>query len=228
MPASSRSTSFFHIESGALDVSNISDSVMASGKVGDGTYALVAGTNAPSIFYNKTLLEENDIELQDNMTLDAFMDVCREVNEKTGVKTTAGYLAGENILDYWLRAEGKHMYTEDGKLAIESSEDVLPFFQFYETGIAEGWLIDPAVFVERNATSMEEDPLLVGSSPAQRSWCTFSFTNQMVGFVNAATDCELGITTWPSTNPTSSNYLKPSMFFAVTPRARIPMRQSLS
>lgn len=211
-----------YIESGALDVSNISESVMASAQVDGGTYALVAGTNAPAVFYNKTLLEENGIEVKNNMTMDEFMDVCREVNEKTGVKTQAGYLAGENINDYFLRASGKQMYTADGELAIESAEDVLPFFEFYETGIKEGWLIDPAVFLERNATSAEEDPLVVGSSPEQRAWCSFGFTNAIQTLVDVATDCEIGMLTWPSADPTASNYLKPAMFFSVTKQSKNP------
>lgn len=211
-----------YIESGALDVSNISDSVMASGQVDGATYAMVAGTNAPTVFYNKTLLEENGIEVKNNMTLDEFMDVCREVNEKTGVKTQAGYLAGENINDYFLRASGKQMYTADGKLAIESAEDVLPFFEFYETGIEEGWLIDPTVFMERNTTSTEEDPLVMGESPEQRSWCTWSFTNSIQAFADSATDFEIGMLTWPSADPTASNYLKPAMFFSVSSQSKNP------
>ena len=211
-----------YIESGTLDVSNISDSVMASGRIDGKTYGIVAGTAAPAIFYNATLLEENGIEVKNDMTMDEFMDVCRKVNEKTGVKTTAGYLAGDNIADYWLRAEGKQMFTSDGKLAIESAEDVLPFFQFYQTGIEEGWLIDPAVFAERNATAMEEDPLVMGTKPEQRAWCTFSWSNQMEAFANVVDDFELGILTWPSDNVKASNNLKPTMFFAVTTQSKNP------
>ncbi len=33
------------------------------------------------------MLDENGIEIHDNMTLDEFYAVCREVYEKTGYKT---------------------------------------------------------------------------------------------------------------------------------------------
>lgn len=75
-----------YIESGALDVSNISDDVLAMGEIGDGNYGIAAGLNAGCLLYNKTLLDENGITLKDNMTLDEFIEVAKEVTEKTGYR----------------------------------------------------------------------------------------------------------------------------------------------
>ena len=47
-----------YIESGALDVSNVSKAVLDTGRMGDGIYGITAGTAALSMVYNKTLLDD--------------------------------------------------------------------------------------------------------------------------------------------------------------------------
>ena len=60
--------------------------------------------NAPSLFYNKTLLDSLGITVKDNMTIDEFEAVAREVYEKSGVKTDLPYSAGDNYLPYAMRS----------------------------------------------------------------------------------------------------------------------------
>ena len=205
-----------YIEDGTIDVSNISDNALDPGRVGDGLYAINAGVNVPTVVYNKTLLDENGITINDNMTLEEFYAVCRDVYEKTGYKTDVFYGNGADYLGYVMRGEGTHLYGEDGKL--QATEDELKkFFDIYETGMAEGWMCDPSIYAERTIGTPEQMPLVYGSSPATMSWCSFTWSNSLASLRNAAPEgVELAITTWPSANPTASNYLKPSMFFCIT------------
>ena len=205
-----------YIEDGNIDVSNISDNALDPGRVGDGLYAINAGVNVPTVVYNKTLLDENGITINDNMTLEEFYAVCRDVYEKTGYKTDVFYGNGADYLGYVMRGEGTHLYGEDGKL--QATEDELKkFFDIYETGMAEGWMCDPSIYAERTIGTPEQMPLVYGSSPATMSWCSFTWSNSLASLRNAAPEgVELAITTWPSANPTASNYLKPSMFFCIT------------
>lgn len=85
------------------------------GKVGDGIYAIRAGVNVPTIVYNKTLPDENEITVKDNMNLEEFYEVCREVYEKTGYKTDVFYGNGADYLGYVMGGEGTHLYGDDGK-----------------------------------------------------------------------------------------------------------------
>ena len=80
-----------YIENGTLDVSQISENTIASGTVDGGVYAIAAGINAPALHYNKTLLDGAGITVKDNMTMDEFYALCKEVYEKTGVKTDIAY-----------------------------------------------------------------------------------------------------------------------------------------
>ena len=210
-----------YIEDGTLDVSNISENTMASGTVNGGVYAICAGINAPSLLYNKTLLEENGIEIKDYMTTDEFLDVCREVYEKTGYKTNIAYYNAGAYLDYFMRGYDVVLYG-DKKMG-GTKEDYLPFFQMYETGIKEGWFIDPGVFAELSIGSVEQEPLVYGSSPETMSWCAFYNSNQLTAMQNAAPEgMEIGITTWPSADPKKSGYLKSSQFFSVGAHTKNP------
>lgn len=213
-----------YIEDGTIDVSNVSETILETGRVGDGIYGICNGINAPTLLYNKTLLEQAGIEIHDNMTLDEFVDVCKAVYEKTGYKTSLTYGSGTSpdYLAYLLRAHNKKLYGED-KFAVDSADDFVEFFSLFEEGIKEGWHIDPSVYVERQNASVEQDCLVYGSSPENMSWCAFYHSNQLTAMQNAAPEgTEIGVTTWPSTNPKISDYLRPSQFFCVTTDSKNP------
>ena len=67
------------------------------------------------MIYNATLLNENGIEIHDNMTLDEFFEKCREVYEKTGVKTNISY-NDVAYLEVFMRAEEGGSLYGDGAL----------------------------------------------------------------------------------------------------------------
>ncbi len=205
----------YYVEDGTLDVSNVSDTVLNSGKVDGKLYAIPLGVNVPAVMYNKDLLDENGIEIHDNMTLDEFYDVCREVYEKTGYKTDVFYGNGADYCAYVLRGEGGHLY--DGSQIGATQEQLEAFFEIYELGIEEGWACDPAIYAERTIGTPEQMPLVYGSSPSTMSWCSFSWSNALSALQNAAGDAfTIEMTTWPSKDPAASDYLKPSQFFCIT------------
>lgn len=204
-----------YIENGTINVADCNEDVLNSGKVGDGIYAICNGINAPALMYNKTVLDEAGITVKDNMTLDEFVDLCKTIKEKTGYKTNLAYNNNEIFVEYYLRANDVVMY-EDDKLG-GTAEDYISYLKLYEDGIKDGWVVDPSIFAERTIGSVEQDPMVYGSSPETMSWCTFQYTNQLTAFRNAAPEGVLiGLTTWPSPDPVKSDYLKPSQFFAIT------------
>lgn len=46
-------------------------------------------------------------------------------------------------------------------------EDFLAYFQIYENGLAEGWMVKPEVFAERSIGTVEQDPLVYGGMRPQ-------------------------------------------------------------
>ncbi len=209
-----------YIADGTLAVSDVNAGILDSGSVGGGVYAICLGVNAPSLLYNKTLLDAHGIAVKDNMTMDDFIALSKEVFEKTGYKTNIGY-GTDMLFGYILRGLGHNLF-EGGKLAA-AQEDVEYFFGLYEQGIKEGWHIGSEVFAEVSVGSVEQDPMIYGSDPANMSWCAFFWSNQMTAVQAAAPEgMEVGITTWPSPDPGKSNYLKPSQFFSVSAQGANP------
>ena len=203
-----------YMENGTLDMSKVNAGIVGSGGKGEGIYAVCLGVNAPALLYNKTLLDANGITVKDNMTMDEFFAVCKEVYEKTGYKTNIGY-GTDNVFNYVLRGLGHSLFT-DGQLSA-TLEDAEYFFGLYEKGVTEGWHVSSSIFAEVTVGSVEQDPMIYGSDPANMSWCAFFWSNQMTAMQNAAPEgVEIGITTWPSADPAASNYLKPSQFFSVS------------
>lgn len=203
-----------YIEDGTINVDNVDEGILNSGKVGDGIYALCNGVNVPALLYNKTLLDEAGITIKDNMTMDEFIAVCKEVYEKTGYKTNIAY-GSDAYIDYFCRAYDEIIYESD---SIGASQETLEaFYSLYEDGINEGWLLDPSVFAEVTVGSVEQDPMVYGSSPETMSWCFLAYSNQLTATKSAAPEgMEIGMTTWPSADPAKSDFLKPSQFFAIT------------
>ncbi|MEY8354168.1 ABC transporter substrate-binding protein [Lachnospiraceae bacterium 54-53] len=210
-----------YIEDGTLDVSSISDNTMASGTVDGGIYAICAGINSPAMMYNKTLLDENGITVKDYLTIDEFQELSRQVYEKTGYKTSIVYGTAQTYLDYFMRAYDVVLFGDKqmgGKM-----EDYIPFFEMYTKGLEEGWLIDPGVFAEIAIGSVEQDPLVYGSSPETMSWCALANSNQLTAVQNAAPEgVTIGMTTWPSPDPKKSGYLKSSQFFSIGAHTKNP------
>lgn len=213
-----------YIEDGTIDVSNVSEDVVNTGKIDDGIYAICNGLNASALFYNKTLLDEAGIEIHDYMTIEEFEDICRQVYEKTGYKTSLSYgaMSSETFMQYTLRGEGKHLY-DGNALGVESAEDVLPFFKLYEDGIKEGWHLDPSLYVERTRGQVQEDPMVYGSSPENLSWCGFYASNQLVAMQAAASEgTDIALTTLPTNDAKASLWLNPSQFFCVSTDSENP------
>lgn len=210
-----------YIEDGTLNLSDADDSILESAKIDGKTYAVCNGVNAPALLYNKTALDEAGIKVKDGMTMDEFVDLSKEIQKKTGMKTNIGY-NHETLPEYWLRAKDQ-VFFEEGKLGAKSAEDINTIFTLEEQAIKEGWHVDPSVFTEITVGSAEQDPMVYGSNPESMSWCAFAYSNQLAALQAAAPEgVEIGITTWPSDDLEKSNYLKPSQFFAVTTDCKNP------
>ena len=122
-----------YIEDGTLDTSNISEDIVNMGKVGDGIYGIAAGTSASCMFYNKTLLDELGITINDNMTLDEFIDISKQVYEETGYRSNLYHYG--LYMDMYARAND---IQASDKLGGDSADDYLPYFETLETGIELG------------------------------------------------------------------------------------------
>ena len=212
-----------YVESGALDVSGISQAILDSGKVGDGLYALCAGVNAPALLYNKTLTDSMDITVPDNITWEQFEEISRKIYEARGIGVIYGDGNSENHITYYARGLG-HQALWDANGACITAEEATGYYARLMKGISEGWLFDNNQIANVEASNIVSHPLVFGATDSSRTWCAFAFSNQLAAFASAAAadNIELGITSWASANPQASNYMKPGQFFSVTTDSKNP------
>ncbi len=213
-----------YIESGALDISNISDSIVGTGKASDGgIYAVCAGENAPAMSYNKTLTDELGITVPDNMTWDEFAEISKKIYAETGIGVLYGNGNSENPLTYYARGLGHQAFFGPDGLEV-TADEMEGYYQRLMDGVKEGWIFSTDKCASVDTATIEGNPLVYGSDNSVRSWCSFAFSNQYAAFSKAAAAAgiELGICSWAENNPSSANYLKPGQFFAVTTDSKNP------
>lgn len=206
-----------YLADGSLDLSDVDPGLISAGSVNGKIYAVCGGVNVPALMYNKTLTDQLGIEIKNNMTLEEFYAVARDVYAQSGVKTDMPYGMAYNFLPYILRAQDITKLYNSDSLNVGSAEVFQEFFGIYETGRTEGWIIGNDVHADLTDVSVEQSPLVCYTEPETQSWCGFFWSNQLTAMTQAAPeDIEIGITTWPSSDPAKSDFLKPAQFFAVT------------
>ena len=212
-----------YFKDGTIDTAHISRRIIDTGRGDDGqVYALSSGINAPAVIYDKTLLDSLGITIDPDWTLDDFIDICRRVYRRTGVKTNAGYYRDANMLEYQLRAEGISLY-KGQRLGVSDPAKVEPYFDLFQKGIDEGWHLAPELFTEFNLSVMNQDPLVTYSDAAHRSWCNFGWSNSLGGLQSLVHNGDdLALAPWPSPDVRKSNYVHPAQYFAITRDCKDP------
>lgn len=209
------------VSDGTMDTTNWNQSMINAGTVDGKLYAVCSGINAPCLIYDKVITDAAGVTIKDNMTLDEFVQTAKTIYEKTGYKTNIEYGEASGIFTYWLRADGKIFFSDEGVNATQ--DELAEYYKIYQDGMTNGWMVSPEIFAELSIGTTEQDPLVYGTSPDSRSWCAFKTSNMYVGYLNVAQEGqELLMTTQPSKDPKKSNYLKPSMFYSVSRDAKDP------
>ena len=191
-------------------MTNVPKSILSSGVLEGQLYALCAGMNAPTIAYDKAVVDKAGVTIPDQMTYDEYEDICKTVYEKTGIKST--YPVGDSYIASVCRDFNKNMFDyAKNQLAVEESV-VLQYFQKEKETIAQPWHLSMEIMAEKNADDIETKPLVDGST-----WTDFLQSNQVPTLAKTAGK-DLGMTMeCISTDATGqSMYLKPSMFFSIT------------
>lgn len=195
-----------YVESGALDLSHVAQSTADIGKIGDALPAIVTGINAPAFMYNKAILEEAGVTISETPTLDEFVEVCKTVYEKTGVKVFF------NMNYYFPRVEGEEMFTADGKTVGFTAKTLAKYFEVYRTGIDEGYFISVDDPMKESYDANLNEKIY---------WCFFDHTNQLEN-LETKTGIDLGLFAIPSDSDKATSYMKPSMFWSVAARTECP------
>lgn len=118
-----------------IDFSTFDDALLGTGQLNGTQYSLPTGYSAWANFVNDDILAANDLTAPEGGTsFEDFTAWMADVTEKTGGGVYGGTDVTQRIqtFELVLRAEGKNLYTEDGKLGF--TEDELK--AFWESGAA--------------------------------------------------------------------------------------------
>lgn len=199
------------IESGVIDTTNIPESIIASGSVDGRCYAISLGSNAPSMIYDKGVVEKAGVTIPDQMTYSEYLALANEIYEKTGVKTVFDASITSNQMH--ARSYGADIFEElkaGDDTHVESFFEVVKEFNDAPSGIL------PEVLSEKDIYVVETKPIVTLAT-----WNDYSFANMFIAVTNAC-GRELGLTAYavPDDATNQPMYLKPSMFFSVAQNSK--------
>lgn len=194
-----------YFEDGTIDISNIPDSILESGRVDGKCYALSLGSNAPCMVYDPEIVKQAGVTLPDRLTTEEFREIGIKIYEETGAYTAS---QDDNTkLSMKARERDSFIYDE---IRNNDPSSTLEFFQMVK------WLQDsPAAFPNELRTDYDtagvENPINVGLT-----WNANIFSNQFIALCDSAgRHLELMLNPIDEDAVSESLFLKPAMFFSI-------------
>ncbi|MEE0298331.1 MAG: extracellular solute-binding protein, partial [Christensenellales bacterium] len=194
-----------YIADGALDMSDVSENVLASGQVGGKTYAISTGTNAPVMLYRKDIVDELGLTLPMNPTMSEYTTVAKAVYEATGLRDTYVTDCTAVILRIHLRNYGLNLYNEDATaLGFDDPKYIVNMWKLALQAQEEGWGLMPG----------EAAAVTAFDSMVVDAWSRFQNSNELQAYRDA-TGKDIGMVMLPSMDDatTPALFLKPAMFW---------------
>jgi multiple sugar transport system substrate-binding protein len=185
--------------------------------------------NVAALIYNRTLLDSLGLSAPRNMNLDQFIQLCRDIYARSGVRTSLVFGDAINWFHAVMRGQGQETYhlNPDGSFRQGGQlQHYQRFFAIVEQGIREGWHI-PLANVAGRGTGIEVHPLVyppnIQANAGHRVWFGVNWSGQIAAFQNLIEPgSQLALTTLPSDNPQRSNFGRASMFLSITSHTRNP------
>jgi multiple sugar transport system substrate-binding protein len=216
--------------SGAIDTTNIAQSLLDGGKVGDEIYAISLGTNSQSVILDVDAFAQAGIDLPaPDWTWQDFEDIVTQLHEKLGVwgialgQAGVGNNNGIEDVQVWKAYNlgyGYPVASADGtELGYSDDQPTIDYFSMIRRLQDSGSIATGEEAAEFNNVPLESSPIVTGDSVMQYQW-----SNQVVAVYSGAGP-ERHFKLWPLPRPEggqSSNYLKPSQFFSITSTCQTP------
>ncbi len=212
-----------YIESGVIDTTNISEAVLAGGRLGGDLYAVNLGNNSQNIALDIDAFEQAGVELpSQDWTLQEFEQVIMELHEKLGIWGMGPAMSNEQVWkSLYMSCCDQWGYATDGTaLGYEDDQPMIDFMnmllRLQETGAIPTREEEVARF---DGQSVEAQPIVTGEAAM-----SYFHSNQIVAVWNAAgEDRNIVLYQLPRwEGGQSANYIKPSQFWSVTSTSAHP------
>jgi multiple sugar transport system substrate-binding protein len=195
-----------------IDVSDVSESALSGGRLGDKLYGFNLGVNALQVHYDPALLQKIGLDkLPDDWTWDTYLELGRKAKD-AGLYFETG-LRPEVFFAYYLRQNGQRLYSPDGtSLGYDNDQLFVDYFTRTRDMVLMG--ASPTPDVTAQIKGIEDDPLVKGQAISVWQW-----SNQYVGLQTAA-GRPLEMHPLPGPNVKQGMFLKASMFFSIASNSK--------
>ena len=210
-----------YIESGAIDTMHIADASLAGGMVDGQLYGINLGNNSEVFTLDTDAFAAAGIELPAlDWTWTQFEEIANQIHDALGIHGIGVLTSDQLWKSQYMGCCDQWAYAADGmSLGYEDDQPLIDYYnmllrlqdsggmQSYEDSVARG---DQGV----------EAQLVVSQEAAM----AYHWSNQIVAVWNAS-GAERNFVMYPIPRPEggqSQNYIKPSMFFAITSQADQP------
>lgn len=208
-----------YIDDGTIDVSNIDENILNTGKIGDKMTGLVLTTSILANSYNPKVLEEAGVEEPaGDWTWSDYVTMCETVQEKTGkYGTVSGPVDDTNIFHYWVRQHGASLFSEDNKsLGYTDDKICADYFTMWKELMDSKSAANPDEYAQIQTLGQEAGPVVTNDAAFIFEW------NNYTSKVSAVND-QLKLVTPPMSDDTEHKglWLKPGMFFSVSETSKV-------
>jgi multiple sugar transport system substrate-binding protein len=154
------------VESGAIDVSNIPEAVLESGRGADGNlYMIPYGAAFGSLMVNVTQVEQLGLATPpDGYDWDWLADWLTDISEQTGQPAMGNVGQHTDLFEAWVRSHGEELYNEDG-VGFET-ETVQSYWEWINDLEARGVIDSAEVGVEQRGQPVEQSDFASGNRAA--------------------------------------------------------------
>lgn len=202
-------------ESGAIDVSNVSESILNSGMVNGETYGLSLGTNSQVYILDADAFEAAGVELPAwDWTWDDFVEISTQIHDALGIWSIAYGPWDDGSMKSVLLSDGQWLFNEDGTaIGITDPSVWIDHLNRIHSLMESGAIASMDEQADVSAPGLEGSPIVEGTEAIRYQW-----SNQLVALYTAAGEGRnFVLQPLPRVaGGQSANYLKPSMFFAIT------------
>ena len=155
-----------YVAAGQIDVSSISENLVAEGKVDGKLYGLPFGINTRAMLVAPDMYEKANLEIPENgyESWEALEEDLVKLKEATGKYAAADFVENEgDVFKYWCRQHGETVFASEGDSLIGFSKET--YVDFYEMKVrwADEGLIPP-YDVSQSENGPEDNTIVKGES----------------------------------------------------------------
>jgi multiple sugar transport system substrate-binding protein len=210
-----------YYKSGVINVSNIAQAVLDSGKVGGIAYALSLGSNSQTFILDADAFKKAGLDLpSEKWTWKEFEDVSLKLHEKLGIWAMAYGLEDVQMWKSLYLAYGIHLFSDDGtQLNYTDDQPLIDYFKMIQRLQEAGAVATRQEAAQYDSKGPEQSPIVTGREAMRYQW-----SNQIIATF-AAAGKKRNLVLYPLPRPEGQkpeNYIKPSMFFSIPTQCKTP------